>query len=394
MKSLRPHIGLFGKRNAGKSSLINALANQEIAIVSDQPGTTTDPVNKTIELGELGPVVLVDTAGFDDKGYLGEKRVSATKEVLNHIDLALILFTGDEISSYEETILKELQDRQTPYLLIHHKSDLYQLPLNVKQDYQEKWRCEVIEFSSLQIEKIPSLISKIRAVLPETAFQTTTLFGDLVKKGDLVLLITPIDSEAPQGRMILPQVQALRDALDHNCIVIILKESELQHFWDHYHLRPQLVVTDSQCFAQVAKLTPPDIKLTSFSILMSRLKADYPRMVEGTSSIDQLKSGDRILILESCSHHVTADDIGRVKIPRWLTNYTGHPLEFDIVAGLQKAPRQLKDYQLIIQCGGCMLTRKQVLMRLHPAIQLGIPVTNYGMVIAHCQGILHRVLLP
>ena len=390
----KPHIGIFGRRNVGKSSLINTLAQQEVAIVADYPGTTTDPVKKTMEVAELGPVIFIDTAGIDDEGLVGEKRIAATRKILAQVDLAVILFSNNQWEAPEHEIVIALEQTHTPYFIIHHKSDQQPLQNAKCLLLEQQYRTSVLAFSSKQYttNELTHLITLLKKYLPQSAYNNPTILGDLVHPGDLVLLVTPIDIEAPQGRLILPQVQTIRDALDHECLVMMLKERELEVFWQKIKVPPQLVITDSQAFLKVAASIPPEIPLTSFSILFARLKGAFSHFLAGTRHIAHLQDGNRILIYESCSHHVTGDDIGRVKIPRWLANFTGKKLEFEVIAGLDLPSRPIVDYSLVIQCGGCMMTRKQILNRLQIFIDQHIPVTNYGMAIAYCHGIFERAV--
>lgn len=393
-KATRPHIGIFGRRNSGKSSMVNLLANQEVAIVSDVPGTTTDPVSKNFEIGGLGPVVLIDTAGIDDEGFLGEKRIARSREVLKIIDLAILIFTNNSFSDFEKGLIDEFNKLDIPFFIVHNKSDVDALTSSVKQELLTKYSTEILDFNTLSRSKVELLVSLIRQYLPETAWQSSTLVGDLISYGDTVLLITPIDIEAPEGRLILPQVQVIRDVLDHDGVVVICKEREVDTFISRMNPKPKLVVTDSQVFLKADASVPKDIPLTSFSIVLARQKGDFQHYIKGTPHIGDLKDGDRVLLLESCSHHVACDDIGRVKIPRWLSNFTGKKLEYEVVAGLNLIPRDIKEYSLIIQCGGCMITRRQLINRLKPAIDAGIPVTNYGMAIAYAHGIYNRAIQP
>ncbi len=393
-KEIRPHIGIFGKRNSGKSSLINKLAGQEIAIVSDVAGTTTDPVSKNMEIGGLGAVVLIDTAGIDDEGMLGEKRIARSREVIKTIDLAILLITENSIAEFEYGLIDEFNKLVVPYFLIHNKSDQQHLMADTILKVENELSTIILEFSSLNDTNVEPLVAQMRSFLPETAWKTGTLVGDLISYGDTVLLITPIDIEAPEGRLILPQVQVIRDVLDHDGVVAICKEREVDAFFKRMEPKPKLVVTDSQVFLKADASIPPEIPLTSFSIVLARQKGDFQNYLMGTPKIGELKDGDRILILESCSHHVSCDDIGRVKIPRWLSNFTGKKLEYDTVAGLNQVPRDIHDYALVVQCGGCMITRRQLVNRLKPAIDAGIPVTNYGMAIAYVHGIYDRAVKP
>jgi len=393
-KEIRPHIGIFGKRNSGKSSLINSLAGQEVAIVSEVAGTTTDPVSKNLEIGGLGAVVLIDTAGIDDEGMLGEKRIARSREVIKTIDLAILLITENTIGDFEYGLVEEFNKLDVPYFVVHSKSDIQALSSETVLNIEKQFHTIVMEFSSLNKTTIEPLVKHIRSFLPETAWKPGTLVGDLISYGDTVLLITPIDIEAPEGRLILPQVQVIRDVLDHDGVVAICKERELDTYFRRMEPKPKLVITDSQVFLKADASIPDEIPLTSFSIVLARQKGDFQQYIKGTPNIGELKDGDRVLILESCSHHVSCDDIGRVKIPRWLSNFTGKKLEYDTVAGLNQVPRDIHNYALVVQCGGCMITRRQLVNRLKPAIDAGIPVTNYGMAIAYVHGIYNRAIRP
>jgi [FeFe] hydrogenase H-cluster maturation GTPase HydF len=393
-KEIRPHIGIFGKRNSGKSSLINALAGQEVAIVSDVAGTTTDPVSKNMEIGGLGAVVLIDTAGIDDEGMLGEKRIARSREVIKTIDLALLLITDNTVGDFEYGLINEFNKLDVPYFVVHNKSDLQPLSGATISRIEKEFQTIILEFSTLNKSSVEPLVAQMRSFLPETAWKPGTLVGDLISYGDTVLLITPIDIEAPEGRLILPQVQVIRDVLDHDGVVAICKEREVDAYFKRMEPKPKLVITDSQVFLKADASIPKEIPLTSFSIVLARQKGDFQQYIKGTPKIGELKDGDRILILESCSHHVSCDDIGRVKIPRWLSNFTGKKLEYEVVAGLNQIPRDIHEYALVVQCGGCMITRRQLVNRLKPAIDAGIPVTNYGMAIAYVHGIYNRAIKP
>jgi len=393
-REIKPHIGIFGRRNNGKSSLINIIAGQDTAIVSEVAGTTTDPVKKSIEIPGIGPVIFIDTAGIDDSGELGTKRIKKTLDNIKIIDLALIILIDNTLSVYEEKLVNELAEFDVPFFFIHNKSDLQKLNNQLIIDIHEQYNTDVIDFSACKNTDSTPLINLIKKYLPETAYNAPALLGDLVSYGDTVLMITPIDVEAPEGRLILPQIQAIRDTLDNDCIAIVLKEKETDSFLRRTGIRPKLVITDSSIFLKADAMIPKDIPLTGFSILLARHKGPFEMYLRGTPYISKLENNDRILILESCTHHVSCDDIGRVKIPRWLSQFTGKKLEFDIVGGLSSLPRNIKEYSLVVQCGGCMLTRKQVHSRLKPAIEAGIPVTNYGMTIAYIQGIYNRAIEP
>ena len=397
-KESKPHIGIFGRRNNGKSSLINRLAAQEIAIVSDVAGTTTDPVKKSFEINGFGPVVLVDTAGIDDYGDLGDKRIKKTLDTIKIIDLAILVITNNQFGDYEKGLVDKFNYYDVPFFVLHNKSDLNPLSNETFELLKSLYRTKVVEFSILGDKKwgkrLEETVKYIKQTIPESSYKTPSLIGDLVQYGDIVLLITPIDIEAPAGRMILPQVQAIRDILDNDCIAIVLKEREVDAFLRKTGIKPKLAITDSQIFLKADASIPKDIPLTGFSVVLARLKGDFDNYLKGTPKIAGLKNGDRVLLLESCAHHVSCDDIGRVKIPRWLSKFTGKELEYDVVSGLDSLKRDITDYALVIQCGGCMITQKQIKNRLKPAIEAGIPVTNYGMAIAWVQGIYHRAIQP
>lgn len=393
-KASTPHIGIYGRRNNGKSSLINQLAGQDIAIVSDFAGTTTDPVKKSFEITGFGPVVLIDTAGIDDEGELGQKRIAKTKASINNIDLGILVITNNQFGEFEETIINSFQKKETPFFIVHNKSDETDLRTELAQKLQDKYQCKVISHSTFTNGQAEMIIDLIKKTIPESAYSTPSLVGDLVQYGDIVLLITPIDIEAPEGRLILPQVQAIRDILDNDSICIVLKEREVDTFLKKTGIKPAIAITDSQIFTKADASIPRDIPLTSFSIILARFKGDFDAYLQGTPKLAELKNGDRILLLESCTHHVACDDIGRVKIPRWISAFTGKEHEYDVVAGLNELPRPITDYAIVIQCGGCMITRKQLINRLRPAIEAGIPVTNYGMAIAYVQGIYQRAVAP
>jgi [FeFe] hydrogenase H-cluster maturation GTPase HydF len=390
----KPHIGIYGRRNNGKSSLINCLAGQDVAIVSEQAGTTTDPVKKSFEITGFGPVILVDTAGIDDSGEIGQKRVDRTLKTLDIIDLALLVVTDNSWGYFEEDLITMFHSHDLPFIVINNKSDLEEPTTDFREKIKNITGTDLFEFSAVDRRNYEELIQLIKETIPEHSYKTPALLGDLINHGDIVILITPIDIEAPEGRLILPQVQAIRDILDNDAVAIVLKEREVDAFLKKTKIKPALAVTDSQVFVKADASIPPDIPLTSFSIMLARFKGDFDSYLKGTPKISELKDGDRVLLLESCSHHVACDDIGRTKIPRWITNFTGKKIEFDMVAGLDVLPRPVTHYSLVIQCGGCMITRKQLHNRLLPAIKAGIPVTNYGMAIAFVQGIYKRAIAP
>lgn len=389
----KPHIGIYGRRNSGKSTLINLLAGQEVAIVSNHAGTTTDPVKKSVEILNLGPIILVDTAGVDDEGELGLKRVSKTQESIKIIDLALLVVAHNQFGEHEETLIKEFNRNDIPFIIVFNMVDVTPTTSVLTSSLKQR-NFAFTEISAINGNGFDKLVESIATHMPESAYTTPSMFKGIIKKDDIVLLITPIDTEAPAGRMILPQVQAIRDALDNDAIAITLKENAVENFLASHKIKPALAVTDSQIFDKADKMIPLDIPLTSFSITLSRLKGPFDEYLRGTSKIDSIKEGDRILILESCTHHTSCDDIGRQKIPRWLKEFSGKNFDFDIVAGLSAISRPITEYSLIIQCGGCMITRKQIFNRLRPAIEAGIPITNYGMAIAFMKGTFNRAIAP
>lgn len=394
-RDTKPHVGIFGRRNVGKSSLINALVGQDIAIVSDIAGTTTDPVKKSIEVHGLGPLIFIDTAGIDDTGELGYLRIKKSMAALKLIDMAILVVSDNTFDHYEAELVKEFGVLDIPFVLVHNKSDIIPLSPAFREEIRNSTGREITEYSALHPQKYnPELLRVLKEAMPPTALKSRGLIGDLVRQGDIVLLITPIDIEAPEGRLILPQVQVIRDILDNDCTAIVLKEREVDAFLRRTGIKPALVITDSQVFLKAYASIPRDIPLTSFSIVLARQKGDFAEYLRGTPKIGELKDGDRILLLESCTHNVSCDDIGRVKIPRWLTNFTGKKLEFDNVAGLDAFPRPIEDYALVIQCGGCMVTHRQLMNRLREPKKHHIPVTNYGMAIAYVHGIFHRATEP
>ena len=393
-KEAKPHIGIYGRRNNGKSSLINLLAGQDIAIVSDHAGTTTDPVKKSFEITGFGPVILIDTAGIDDEGDLGNKRIKKTLDSIKTIDLAILVLAGNKFGAFEHQLIEEFNKLDTPFIVVHNKSDKERLNHEVAEKLKKLCPHKILEISTFSNTFLEDLIDLIKRTIPDSAFKTPSLIGDLIQYGDIVLLITPIDVEAPAGRLILPQVQAIRDVLDNDAVAIVLKEREVDGFLRKTGIKPKLAITDSQIFNKADAMIPRDIMLTSFSTVLARFKGDFENYLKGTPKISELKDGDRVLMLESCTHHVSCDDIGRVKIPRWLSNFTGKKLEYDMVSGLNNLPHDITGYALVIQCGGCMITRKQLINRLRPAIDAGIPVTNYGMAIAYVQGIYERAIAP
>lgn len=385
------NIVITGRRNTGKSSLINTILGQEKAIVSDIAGTTTDPVKKSYEIPGFASVVFIDTAGIDDTGALGQQRIRKSLEAIGQADAAILVTTDNCFGEEEEILAKEFTKYKIPFIVVHNKQDLSPLTLKLRERLEKKYHIQVVDFSANKGDAQP-LIDALKNTIQTP--ERTSLIGELVQPGDIVMLITPIDSSAPVGRMILPQVQMIRDILDNQCISIVLQPDEITGFLNRTGITPVLVITDSQVFGRIAPLIPENVPLTSFSIVLAHHKGDFEHYISGTAQIDSLSDGNRILMLESCSHHVACEDIGRVKIPALLHKYTGKQLSFDFVAGLGEIKRPITDYALIIQCGGCMVTTRQLRQRLRPAIEAGVPVSNYGMAIAWVQGIFDRTTRP
>jgi [FeFe] hydrogenase H-cluster maturation GTPase HydF len=393
-KDFKPHIGIFGRRNVGKSSFINALTGGEVAIVSEIAGTTTDPVKKSMEIFGIGPAIIIDTAGIDDKGDLGEKRIAKTLEVIKQIDCAILVISDNTFGEFEEMLIQRFENYNIAFLIIYNKTDIEALENECIRKIQSITNASIIDFSSITKQNLEEVIEGLKNTIPETAYQNPSLLRGIIECGDIVMLITPIDSECPDGRMILPQVMAIRDVLDNDAINIVVKETEAELFLKKTGIKPKLVITDSQAFGFVNKIIPPEIPLTGFSVAYAHMRGPFEEYVKGTPKLSELKDGDKILILESCTHQVSCEDIGRFKIPRWLRNFSGKELEFDVVAGLSEITKPITDYALIIQCGGCMITRKQVHNRLADAIEAGVPVTNYGLAIAYMNGIFERAITP
>ncbi|HNW99450.1 MAG TPA: [FeFe] hydrogenase H-cluster maturation GTPase HydF [Bacteroidales bacterium] len=393
-KDNKPHIGIFGRRNFGKSSFINALTKLDVAIVSEIAGTTTDPVKKSMEIFGIGPAVIIDTAGVDDSGELGEKRIAKTIDVIKQIDCAILLIANNIFGEYENMLIEKFNKYKIAYLVVHNKSDIEPLLNSTIKKIKKITDAPITEFSAKTSFNIENVIEILKNVIPETAYKNSSLLKGIIDRGDIVMLITPVDSEAPEGRMILPQVMAIRDVLDNDAINVVVKETEAELFLQKTGIKPKLVITDSQAFGYVNKIIPPDIPLTGFSVAYANMRGPFDEYVKGTKKISELKDGDKILILESCTHQVNCEDIGRFKIPRWLKEYTKKQLEFDTVAGLNEIKNPITDYALVIQCGGCMITRKQILSRLSEVIEAGVPVTNYGLTIAYINGIFERAVAP
>lgn len=384
----RIHIGIFGKRNAGKSSVINAITGQNLAIVSDVKGTTTDPVLKSMELLPLGPIVLIDTPGLDDVGELGALRIQKAYQMLNKTDIAVLVVDGSVgMTNEDQQILSRIKQKNIPYIIVYNKSDLLSAtPLNIQQEQP------VIAVSAKNGYQIEELKEKIAGLLPKEQ-SAKKIVGDLLSPLDFVILVIPIDSAAPRGRLILPQQQTIRDILNAGAVSIIVKDTELKDTLAKLPVKPKLVITDSQAFEKVANEVPEDISLTSFSILFARYKGNLDTVASGAKTLDQLKDGDTVLICEGCTHHRQCDDIGSVKLPRWILEHTKKDIFFAFTSGTE-FPNDLSGYQLIIHCGGCMLNEREMKYRLRCAKDQNVPMTNYGTAIAHMKGILNRSLKP
>ncbi|WP_288775129.1 [FeFe] hydrogenase H-cluster maturation GTPase HydF [uncultured Eubacterium sp.] len=397
----RVHIGFFGRRNAGKSSVVNAVTGQELAVVSDTKGTTTDPVYKSMELLPIGPVMIIDTPGFDDEGALGELRVRKTKQVLNKTDIAVLVVDATEGKKQcDEELIRIFKEKEIPYIIVNNKADLLSDEVSEKvcqNNVSEQRKGEQNALLSSGQEQYVSALTgagiyelkECIGKLTPNEDMTLKIVGDLLHPGDFVVLVVPIDSAAPKGRLILPQQQTIRDVLEANAAAIVVKESELKQTLEELGRTPAMVITDSQVFEQVSEVVPEEIPLTSFSILMARYKGYLDTAVNGVAAIEHLKDGDKILISEGCTHHRQCDDIGTVKIPRWLKQHTGKKLIIETSSGTE-FPEDLTSYALVIHCGGCMLNEREVKYRMKCAENQSVPFTNYGIAIAQMKGILKR----
>lgn len=395
-KGLRLHLGIFGRANTGKSSFLNLIAGQEVAITSPVPGTTTDVVEKVMELLPLGPVVFLDTAGLDDQSLIGNLRVEKSRKIFDRSDVMILVIEPGIWTAYEEQVVWEASERKIPLLAVINKIDQGLLSPEFIEELRRR-KIFSIQVSSLDFKNREAALSAFKQALlrlcPEDFFSPPALLGDLVPAGGVIILIVPIDLQAPKGRLILPQVQAIRDILDHDASVLVVKEREYRSALQKLKALPDLVVCDSQVVQKMVAETPDTVPCTTFSILFSRFKGDLNEMVRGVAAVEQLQNGDKILIGEACSHHAAEDDIGRVKIPRWLKQYTGLSLDIRTYAGCDY-PADIRDYKLIIHCGACMLNRRSMLSRIHGAQEAGVPITNYGVAISYLQGVLPRALSP
>ncbi len=391
-KGLRLHIGIYGRRNVGKSSLLNAVTGQNVAIVSEVAGTTTDPVEKAMELLPIGPVLFIDTAGVDDVGELGQQRIAKTRLAIQRTDVAVLVADAAAWGDFETELLQEFDAASVPAIVVFNKVDCATPDAECLAALKAAG-CHVVEMVASERRGVVEFKQALLSVVPESYLTPPTIVGDLVQPGEMVVLVVPIDLEAPKGRLILPQVQTIRDLLDRDAYCAVVKERELRDLLDNLKRPPALIVTDSQAFLKVSGDTPEGVPLTSFSILFARFKGDLPTFVEGAAAIDRLQPGDRILVAEACTHHPVGEDIGRVKIPRWLTQYVGGELAFDVVSG-QDFPADVTPYKLVIHCGSCTFNRRQLLSRIVQCRQSGVPMTNYGVAIAFSLGIFEQALGP
>jgi [FeFe] hydrogenase H-cluster maturation GTPase HydF len=391
-KGLRTQIGIFGRRNAGKSTFLNALTRQQVSLVSDVPGTTTDPVEKAMEMLPVGPVLFIDTAGIDDCGVLGEMRVEKTRKIFDRSDIAVIVAEPTHWGDFEIQLIREFNKRGTALIVVLNKCDIQQ-PSDGLIEYLNDNKIPYILTSAILGQGVAEFRNKLIEILPDSFFLPASIVGDLISAGDTVILVVPIDLEAPKGRLIMPQVQTIRDILDNDAYCTVVKERELRDALLNMKTPPSLVITDSQAFLKVAADVPDDIPMTSFSILFARFKGDLQTFVSGALAIESLHPGDKILIAEACSHHPIGEDIGRVKIPRWLTQYVGGKLDVTVIQG-HDFPDNLSDYKLVIHCGSCTFNPKMLMSRLIKCRDANVPITNYGIAIAYSLGIFERALTP
>jgi [FeFe] hydrogenase H-cluster maturation GTPase HydF len=389
MKTQRTFIGIFGRSNNGKSSLVNAITNQDIAIVSDKAGTTTDPVKKSMEIFGIGPVVWIDTAGIDDTSDLSRQRLAKTYQTLQSVDAAMLVIANNQFDRHERNLIRKAKEYEIPFLIVHNKSDMRPLDPQLRVKLSA-WGQPVIETNALTGYGVDSLIKALVQIIPATVYTERTLIGDLIKENDFIALVMPQDSEAPQGRLILPQQQLIRDILDHHAVAVGMQPQQLPHYLAQQI--PRLVITDSQAFKEVSAMVPSHISMTSFSIILARAKGNFDHYLKGTPFLDRLQNGDKILTLESCTHPVSCEDIGKHKLPHLIRQYTGKELVFEMVSSLSPLPSRLTDYAMAIQCGACMVSTKQIQLRVNELVKRNIPVSNYGMTLAYVNGIFERAV--
>ena len=392
LKSMRLHIGIFGKTNAGKSSFLNKITNQDVSIVSDVEGTTTDVVEKSMELLPVGPVNFLDTAGVNDKSILSSERIKKTNNIIARTDVAVIICDYNGIDNYEEELIEKFNKLHIPFIVIINKTDIQNVNENVLNHILKYTENIIITSTKTDDELVFKFKELLLKILPEDFINSTKIAGDLVPENSVVILVVPIDKEAPKGRLILPQVQTIRDLLDSKCVTLVVQDTELEYALKSLKEPPSLVITDSQAFKKVAEIVPENIPLTSFSILFARLKGDLGTFIQSAKAIEKLQDGDKVLILESCTHHAIEDDIGRVKIPNLLRQKTGKKLIIENYSG-HDFPN-IKEYKLIIHCGACMTNKKEVISRILLSNQQNVPITNYGIAISYCLGILPRATKP
>jgi [FeFe] hydrogenase H-cluster maturation GTPase HydF len=391
-KGFRIHIGIFGRRNVGKSSLVNAITRQNVSIVSETPGTTTDPVEKPMELLPLGPVLFIDTAGLDDAGTLGRMRVERSRAVYDRTDIGVLVAEAGQWGEDEEAVLRDLGLLKVPVVVAFNKADIRAPDESLLARLSAR-NIQTVRTAAPLGTGMAELREALVRAAPEECLREPPILSDLVPPGQLAILVVPIDKEAPKGRIILPQVQAIRDALDHDAMTLVVKETGLRAALDRLNAPPALVVTDSQAFMKVAQETPESVPMTSFSILFARLKGDLAEMARGALAIDRLRPGDRVLVAEACAHHPVIDDIGRVKMPKWLRQRAGDGMEFTTVQG-HDFPQDLSPFRLVIHCGACMWNRREMLTRILRCREASVPITNYGLAIALCMGVFERALAP
>jgi [FeFe] hydrogenase H-cluster maturation GTPase HydF len=394
LKSMRWHIGVFGRTNTGKSTFINWLSNQSVSIVSPEPGTTTDPVEKVMEILPLGPVVLIDTAGFDDETLLGKQRIEKTNQIFSRIDIALLISDANNFGSSEKEWITRFQDNKIPFLVVINQIDRYPSSPHLLKWLHDQ-NIPLVEMSSIHSDDTvrTQIKTELHKLLPDQKWVEKPLLEGLVKKGDLVVLLIPIDKSAPKGRIILPQQQVIREVIDQGGLSLTIVPEQIPLLTNYLKDKPALMITDSQAFEAVFRLSPPEIPITSFSILFARQRGEFETLLRGAYSLRNLKAGDKVLVMEACSHHPTVDDIGRVKIPNWLKRYVGAEIKTNVVCG-HTIPEDLSSYKAVIHCGSCMMNRREVVSRIQKVSSQGVAITNYGLAIAEMNGYLDRAVQP